>query len=174
MALRVYDDYFIPLDEEKIDYGRKISEKIRKMTGLDDRFLGLYEIFVNSANLDDGIVMFDEVKHRINKEMSKITGKDYDNEYKPFAEIAYADAVKEFRKRGLIKLHKAHSGTIYPQIIGYNYFDDPEFYVAYRKKGDTSWNGRFPASMVDHYTLCHYINEGYEIRENHILPTLLN
>jgi hypothetical protein len=120
--------------------------------------------------------MFGGVKHDLQDFMLRAEGKDvskYWGMYTQNVESAYSAALLEFEKKKLIEFYTAGNACTYPKITGYNYFNDPQFYVAYRKKGEDSWNGRLSVPLdISHLT--RHLNAGYEFREKEVIYSNLN
>lgn len=152
-----------------------IYNKIREKTGLNSEFLIWYKTFNEEASLSDGIVMFGDVKYKMQEFMLLVDGKTKEHwgEYTNVINDVYEFALKEFEKRGLVKYHITESGHTYPKITGYNYMNDPEFFIAYRKKGEINWTGRIstPADLSD---IVRHVNCGYEFREKDIANRFFN
>jgi hypothetical protein len=158
------------------EYRQELYNAIRNNTGLDAPFTIIYSAFLCEASLSDGIVMPDGVKHSLQEYMLICEGKNdgkHFGEYQKKADEWYNIALDVFETKKLITYHISESGYKYPRIIGYNYFDDPKFFIAYRKKGDDSWNGRMSAS-TDLEHLIRHLDAGYEFREKEVMQKILN
>jgi len=172
----VYSDFFYRLPyEHPAEYQHRFRNKIMLMTGLDEKIVPLYEMFVDAASLGTGVVMYGEVKHRMTQALSAIMGQRFNDEYVPMSEKRYWEIVKLFEEKKLIEWFTTTMGAKYPRIIGYNYFDDPEFYIATRTKGKQEWNGRISVDLIhDKHYLCTCLNAGEEFREKFVLDTIRN
>lgn len=153
-----------------IRINKKIKEKIQKETGLDETLSRLYDFFVESSNLTDGIVMFEEVKYKL-REFIGYCGM---NPEKIDIDKTYMRVFNELKNKKLLLSHTTSNGTTYPKIIGYNYYNDSEFYIATRKKGEKKWNGRIGNGPNLELSIIREINHGYEIREKEFLQKILN
>ena len=148
----------------------KIKKRISERTGLENKFeIEAYVNFVESANADDGLIMFGDCRHEFWKDIyQEIIVKTYGeqtyksinslNETKklwieemvnPFVdEMAtkfYDYYLNLFIKKGLVSEPKfcgKNADTKHPVLKSYNFYNDPDFYIPYRKKGSEEWSGR--------------------------------
>ena len=123
---------------EENHWKNKFHKKIKEKTGLEEYLFVMYDFFIEASGVSDGIVMPSEVTCKL-KEFIEYAG---DNPKKYNIEEFYGNILKEFKEKGLVEDYKAGNGTTYPKIIGYNYYNDEEFYFKTRRKGDKTWNGR--------------------------------
>lgn len=152
-----------------------ICDKIIKKTGLDPKFLMWYIAFNEDARPSNGIIIPDEVKYDMQNVLWNTNRKPEISweEYTKIINEGYDLVVKIFEKKGLIDYKIIESGHKYPVLKGYNYLNDPEFYISYRKKGDIEWYGRMstPLNIVD---ILKCVSEGNEFREKDITANFFN
>ncbi len=141
---------------------RGLVERIKERTGLrTDRAAEAYAHFVHHAEFDRGIITGGDVSHEFYgqaKEEGNRGGENLIN----LGKGRYERWLARFRRLGLIAQtdFKDGSGSKYPLLVGYNYFNDPEVYVRYRKKGTDSWNGRITRCAKEE--MARMSREGYE------------
>jgi hypothetical protein len=155
---------------EKDNWKNKIYKKIKKETGLEEHFIFMYDFFIESSSLVDGIVMPGEVKYKL-KKFINYAG---DNPEKYNIERFYKNILKEFKKRELIQDYKAGNQYIYPKIIGYNYYNDEEFYFKTRTKGETNWTGRISKNGVTQGNILRNVVYKQEFENKELEQTVLN
>jgi hypothetical protein len=159
--------------------GKKFSElihtKIKEHTGLDDELAFWYRVFIDSSSISDGLVLSSAVKSKIRGLMTrldasnpsedpftKMDAKTLDN----MVENSYdfiLDSLIDYR---LLDKVSSSSGKDYPRIVGYNYLNDTELYVAYRSKGETNWTGRFPTPRINFYEVQKILDSGCEFKDD--------
>ena len=148
----------------------KIKKRISERTGLENKFeIEAYVNFVESADADDGLIMFGDCRHEFWKDIyQEIIVKTYGEQiYKsidfldknkklwieemvnPFvdemATKSYNYYLNVFIQKGLVgepKFFRKNTDTKYPVLKSYNFYNDPDFYIPYRKKGSDEWSGR--------------------------------
>ncbi len=132
-------------------------------TGLTIEQVKYYEFFYRHAGLNDRIIMFDDVKfdiRRLLKDGAKETSEEVS---KSLIEETYDSWLNYFKDKGLISEHQFPM-VVYPILYGYTPFEDPEFYIAYKKRGDKEWNGRFSSELLS--TVGEkLLAQGYEFRK---------
>ncbi|MCA9487362.1 MAG: hypothetical protein KC516_00165 [Nanoarchaeota archaeon] len=151
-----------------------IDEKIKFKTGITkEGELYLYKELIEEANLDNKIIMFGGYLWRIQNILRKGGGGNFD-EYKTEAKKAYNQIMKGFEEKGLIDYIKTGNGTTYPRLIGYTHYDDPEFYVKIRRKGDENWTGRTPKKGLNRLEIIRELHFNYEFEEKEFEQSVLN
>ncbi|MCR4327580.1 MAG: hypothetical protein NUV46_03300 [Nanoarchaeota archaeon] len=173
---------------------KDLIERISKRTGLKhDWEINAYVNFMESADLEDGLIMFGNCKHLfweeaqewiINKKYGKKTYERYIGPGVPSSKIEeieefvnplaseisekeYNHYLKLFIKKGLVskpRFCRKNTETKYPVLSSYNFFNDPEVYVPYRKKGEKLWNGRFPKNSLTKEEFQDWKSKGYEFK----------
>lgn len=167
---------FISSEYEEREY--RIYTKIKEKTGLKEEFLLFYKLFNDEATFSDGIIMPEKAKRSLKELMKNI---DEQNIKGKTSEKIYNDAINElynlaltlFEKKDLIEYIKIGYKHIYPKIKGYNYINDPEFYIAYRTKNSKKWNGRI-STPITLFDVVSFMNYGYEFREKDITNCFFN
>lgn len=155
-------------------FNEEIYRKIKRETGLNKREILWYEAFISESYQDDGMIISEKVKERIKEFISLIDENKENKEYYGVnIDELFPYIMHIFEKKNLIDYHVAGDGKKYPRLIGYNYLNDPEFYVAYRKIGETKWTNRLPRKIAL-TEVSEYLIKGYEFREKDITNLLFN
>lgn len=152
------------------NWKKRIHKKIKKETKLAEEFVILYDFFIEASNLTDGIVMFGEVKNNLRK-FIEYAGEDSNN-YN--IETFYEKILKVFKEKGLIEDHFSGNGTTYPKIIGYNYYNDEEFFFKTKSPGDKEWNGRVSRNSINKYTILRELKHGSKFENKELEQMVLN
>lgn len=150
-------------------------DKIKKETGLGQEYLIWYMLFSEHALVSDRTVIPEEVKYDL-KEITLRTNnklKSNSKQYVSIIDLGYNLAIKAFEKKGLIEYVISESGDTYPKLIGYNYINDPEFFIQYRKKGEKIWDGRM-ATPITLLNVVYCLNEGNEFKDKDITGCFFN
>ncbi|PJC45170.1 hypothetical protein CO037_02880 [Candidatus Pacearchaeota archaeon CG_4_9_14_0_2_um_filter_30_8] len=153
---------------------KSLIKKVGERIGLKSkREIFAYLNFSENADMDDGLIMFGNVKNDFWQEaqrnliIKKYGKKIYDlfkgpvmnynkrNEIskainpilKRYSEMAYNHFLNLFISKGLI--HETHFArlnreTKYPSLSSYNYLNDLEIYTLFRRIGEERWSGRHP------------------------------
>lgn len=104
----------------------KISKKVTAKTGLKTKAgIDAYHTFCSHAGLEDGVLMYGSIRGELGK-------RKYDYWYKKFVKMGLISKFKNVRQ----------ATTKYPVLLGYNFMNDREFYIPYKRKGGKYWNGR--------------------------------
>jgi hypothetical protein len=145
----------------QLSIAEKIDERIKERTGLITKnAIEAYDYFCMNANLSDGIIMYDGVKHNFYQKLFAQASEPMqvleiayytsigNHEDIPFgvnerqfksplsvkAGELYSKYLKLFMRKHLVGISsKEYNGVRYPVLRGYNYFNDTKFY----KKVDT-------------------------------------
>jgi hypothetical protein len=165
------------MEYEKIleNFVNNIYDKMLIKTGLDEELLMWYHAVTQEANPNDNSVLYENIREnivektlylendsRINK---KLLYKYIDEQLPTILEI--------FKEKNLIDYQLTETGEMVPRLIGYNYQDDPEFYIACRKIGKTNWNMKLPRCM-DVSEVSKYYLLGYEFSDKTFTNVLFN
>lgn len=145
---------------------KRLFEKIKEETGLHEGLIPYYDLFIKSSSLSTGICMFGEIKYEIKKILNNVDDKKINSYYNFLYDT--------FKLKNLVEDYESPSGTTYPKLIGYNYLNDPEFYLSFRKKGEDGWNGRSLVDKKIQLTVLRHLNNKEEIKEQEFLDMLLN
>jgi len=162
------------LIDEIEDFTNRIYDKILTKTGLKEDLLIWYQTLIEEYHKNDKIVQYEDIKENMLEKIivmeTKSLPKDKIREY---LDSKLPEILKVFKEKKLIDYQMIETGDILPRLIGYNYLEDPEFYIAYRKKGQKEWEGRIPKN-IDLKTMLKYINKGYEFEDKNFTSKLLN
>lgn len=139
----------------------KIDEKIKEKTGLKTKTaIQAYFFFYKAADMNDGVIMYgnvksdfyDEERKKILKEKNLPSFEVFDKKDKEKVEELlekkgdnkYYFWLRLFQRKGLVSNFQKvrESDSSYPLLLGYNPFNDFEFYIPYRSRGEKRWNGR--------------------------------
>lgn len=159
-----------------IEFKNKVISKLKIETGLEGNLLLLYDAFVLVSHPVGAIVQPGDVKYNVQEFLILSEGKSLEehwDEYTGYVDTLYDVAVKAFEERRLITNYTLSDGKVFPKVIGYNYFEDPEFFIAYRKIGEKDWTGRIAAPLTWQEFIL-YKNKDYEFREKEIENSFLN
>jgi hypothetical protein len=154
-------------ESEKIEMLRKkIDKALTKKTGLKtEEDLEIYSYFCHHADLNNGIVMYDDVAHDIyhfllskasgpmkiletaywtsvgnHEDTNYLEARHFKSPLSRKAREIYSEYFKKFLKKHLLGIsEKSYNGTFYPVLKGYNYLNDAKFY---RKVGRKRSQGR--------------------------------
>ncbi len=138
----------------------KVTTKVIAKTGLTIEEVKYYEIFCRHAGLNDRVVLFDDVKFDIRR-LLRNNGQEGS---KSQTEETYNRWLCYFKDKGLIS-ERQFPMALYPILNGYTPFEDPKFYIAYRKRGDKEWNGRFSVELLSTEGE-KLLAQGYEFRKS--------
>lgn len=138
----------------------KITTKVMVQTGLTVEEAKYYRLFYRHAGLNDRVIMFDDVKFDIRR----LLRGDGQEGSKLQTEETYDRWLSCFKDKGLIS-ERQFPMALFPLLEGYTPFEDPEFYIAYRKRGDKKWNGRFSSELLSTVGE-QLLTQGYEFRKS--------
>ncbi|MGV8086526.1 MAG: hypothetical protein ACP5N1_02760 [Candidatus Woesearchaeota archaeon] len=149
--------------------------KTRKETGLNEETMIWYDAIISESNIITGIVKYEDISERVLEEFEMIGGEEFEYNKDNINKIhnMLPDVLEYFKRKKLIDYKVAEDGKIYPRLIGYNYFNDPQFYMVCRKIGNTEWDKRMPV-IVDTEKIIECLIEGYEFREQKDIKFLLD
>jgi hypothetical protein len=161
--------------EKTNTFSKRLFNKIKKETGLDDFGATWYNVFVTQSCILDGIVKYDDIKEGMRKYVALINyhNPEHNMIADKYVESKFSKYLELFEEKKLIDYQTIEDGHIYPRIIGYNFLNDPEFFVAYRKKGETEWVRRMPMNS-DISDIIKHAEQDYEFRDVDIKGTLFN
>lgn len=152
--------------KEASDFSKRLFNKIKKETGLDDIGATWYNTFIAESNILDGIVKYEDVKEGMRKYVALINyyNPEHDLIAEKYVESKFPKYLELFEEKKLIDYQMIEDGITYPRIIGYNYFNDLEFFIPYRKKGETEWFRRMPldVSIAD---IIKHVEQEYEFKD---------
>lgn len=153
----------------------KIHNKIKKETGLNEEIILWYDALTYVANKSDGIAKYDDIAEKVLELFEIIGGEDFEYNEENILKIntALPNVLKYFERKRLIDYQMIEDGKLYPRLIGYNYLNDPEFFIAYRKKGATEWDERM-STITDTRTIMQRLLEGCEFERYESIKFLLN
>lgn len=172
-----------------------LIKRISERTGLKkDWEINAYVNFIESADLDDGLIMFGGCQHSFWEEAQEwIIKKKYGEEtYKMYngpnfssiereeieefvnplaseiSEKEYNYYSKIFAEKGLItepRFCRGNNETKYPVLISYNFYNDPELYVSYKgKDSDGGWSGRISKGSLTEELRKDWESKGIEFK----------
>jgi len=158
------------------EFVERIHRKISDKTGLEGDLVGIwYNAFVANACLRDDIVQYDDIKEYVQELLLFLDDDTTKNKekYTNYINATLPSVLEIFEEKKLIDYQMIETGEMLPRLIGYNYLNDPEFYVPYRKKGDTEWSSRISRN-TENKILINYLAKGYEFKENNLVEKILN
>jgi len=153
---------------------KSLNLKICEETGLDEGGAYWYKKFIESSSLIGGIVMQGEVQHEIQKLISISEKTDFNSVSSKRVKNAYNFILNEFKDKQLVGEYVAGNGVTYPKIIGYNYYNDEEFYFKIRKRGEFGWNGRISREHIYPSKIIREMFYGYEFENKELEQMVLN
>lgn len=152
---------------------KRLNQKIKEMTGLDEGGVYWYKKFIEASSLVDEIVMFGEIKHEIRRLISISEEIEFNSIDKKKIDEAYDLILDNFKERGLVGDYFSGE-TCYPKILGYNFYDDEEFYFKTRTKGEMNWTGRIPKEGIYPKGIIREIIYGSEFENKELEQMVLN
>ncbi len=164
--------------DEKEKFIEKIYYKILTKTGLEEELLIWYNALIEEHNTTDKIILPKDIKENMLEKiliMENIPQTDINKIIKlnTYLDSKLPQILNILEKKKLIEYRIIETGEICPRLIGYNYLEDPEFYIAYKKKNRTKWEGRIP-KIIELETILKYIQKGYEFEDSTFISKLLN
>jgi RNAse (barnase) inhibitor barstar len=155
------------MNKKLIQIAERIDRKISDKTGITSKeAIRIYDFICTHADFNDGVIMSGDVIHDIYRDLLSKSSKPMQvldevywnvvanlvevplcSEFRDFksplsrkAEQVFSEYLQDFSKRGLIGISREFAfGERYPVLIGYNYFNDNEFY---EKTGTKNSQGR--------------------------------
>lgn len=156
------------------EFIQNVAKRVKEKTGLEEIFIMWYNVFAAESYMSDGIVDCDRVKQYMEKFLiQQDNNSNNTNKYTKYVEYTMRSVLEIFEKEGLLEYVVSNTGEKYPKLIGYNYLNDTDFYLAYRKKGEEKWHGRISRNKYIQNAI-EYQENGYEFREKNIISKLFN
>ena len=145
----------------------KETKLVMEKTGLTKEEADIYWCFYKHADFstESGIILPGDVKFELGRLLDEegITSVGRQN----LAQDSYDHWLNFFRRKELIakdEVRYQHNNSSYPVLVGYQPFNDPEIYIAYRKKGDKTWGGRLSAELLSREGE-RMLAQGYEFKQ---------
>ncbi|PJE81679.1 hypothetical protein COU58_01170 [Candidatus Pacearchaeota archaeon CG10_big_fil_rev_8_21_14_0_10_32_42] len=153
----------------KVNLIKRISERTG-LKNVNDVFAYIH--FCKSVDFEDGVILFGNVQHDFYEDASKILKSKKNYELKSevlsrYSKMAYNHFLKLFISRGLVsepRFVRKDVQTKYPVLSSYNFFNDSEIYIPYRKNGEERWTGRFPKEGLTDEERSFWKSHNYEFK----------